>query len=359
MVSMKARLTRLFAKSKVNQILITNTSKKDPNFVYLTGFSDGVFEGSVLLVNKSSMTLFVDPLDYGTAKRERPREMKIVLLNKSGMLRKALKKSIGGKTVGINGSFMPYNTYRTLSSRVKVKLVDASEQLLSARLVKDELELSNMRKAVSLTKKALSAGKSALRVGMSETDAAAAIDAAMLKMGSAPAFTSIVAFDANSAIPHHTPGNSRLRPNSIVLFDIGAGYKGYCGDMSRTFMFMPNKKSGKYKRFQEMYDTVITAQRLALKKIKEGSPAKSSHLEAENYINTHRGGIYKGKFVHALGHSIGVEVHDGSVGLYPNCSAKLERNMIFSDEPGIYIEGFGGVRIEDDVLVGKGSSSFI
>jgi Xaa-Pro dipeptidase len=285
--------------------------------------------------------------------------MKIVLLNKSGQLREALKKDLKGKRVGVNGSFIPYNVYKTLSSKVKVKLVDVSEQMLQSRLIKEDSELKSMRKAVMITKKALAAGRIALKAGMTESQVAAAIDSTMLQMGSEPAFTSIVAFDSNSALPHHAPGGAKLKPNAIVLFDIGAKWQNYCGDMTRTFMFKPKKRSEKYKRFTEMYNTVLKAQSMALSHIKEGALGKASHNAAETYINEYKNGIYKGKFIHSLGHSIGIDVHDGGAGLYPSSKTRLKSNMVFSDEPGIYIEGFGGVRIEDDVIVRKGKSHFM
>jgi Xaa-Pro dipeptidase len=359
MVSMKLRLARLFSKSKVKQVLIVNTAKEDPNFLYLTGFPTGWFEGAVLLARKESMTLFVNPLVYGMAKKAKPKEMKVVLLDRSGMLRDRLKKELKGKKVGINGSFLPYNAYKTLRSKVKAKLVDVSGQMEQARLIKDEVELRDIRKAVAVTKKAISAGIASLKIGITERQVATAIDMKMLELNSATAFDSIVAFDSNSALPHYAPGNRKLNHNSIVLLDIGAKYNNYCGDMTRTLMFKPDRKSKKYRKFTEIYNTVLRAQSLGLKKIKEGMPASASHVAAEKYINEYKGGIYKGKFIHSLGHSIGVEVHDGGAGLYPGCKTKLKRNMVFSDEPGIYLEGFGGVRIEDDVIVGSMSSAFI
>lgn len=359
MVSMGSRLAGVFGRAKVDRILLVNTDREDSNFLYLTGFKGGMFEGTVLLAGRNSMTLFVSPLEYGLAKSEKPKEMRLILLNRRGMLRDALRKELNGKRVGINGSFMPYNTYRSLSSKIKAKFVDVSDKMLEARLVKDEAELKKMRRAVSITKKALAAGKASLKVGITETQVAAAIDSKMLAMGALPAFTSIVAFDSNSALPHHAPGGAKLKPNGIVLLDIGARVDNYCGDMTRTFMFRPDRKSEKYKRLTEMHDVVAEAQRLGLNAIREGAQAGKPHIIAERYINSYKNGIYKGKFIHSLGHSIGIDVHDGGAGLYPGCKTRLRKNMVFSDEPGIYIEGFGGVRIEDDVVVGEGSSRFI
>jgi Xaa-Pro dipeptidase len=359
MHSMRARLARVFSKAKVKHILIINTDREDPNFLYLTGFKGGLFEGTVLLARRNSMTLFLGPLEYGIAKRQKPKEMKLVLLDKKGMLRQMLKKDLRGKKVGVNGYFVPYVTYKSFSSKIKAKFVDVSEQMLQARLVKDESELRTMRRAVSVTKKALASGRSALKPGMTEREVAAVIDSTMLGLGASTAFTSIVAFDSNTALPHHSPGESRLKRNSIVLFDIGAKVDNYCADMTRTFMFRPDTGSEKYAKFMDMYSVVLEAQRIGLSKIKEGIPAGTSHVAAAKYIDSYKKGLYKGKFIHSLGHSIGIEVHDGGAGLYPGCKTKLKRNMVFSDEPGIYLEGFGGVRIEDDVLVGRGSSSFM
>ena len=103
MISMKRRLERVFSGAGVDRILIMNTASKDSSFLYLTGFEGGVFEGAVLLVRRESMTLFVSPLEYGMAKEKRPKEMEVVLLDKRGMLKAALRKELRGKKTGING----------------------------------------------------------------------------------------------------------------------------------------------------------------------------------------------------------------------------------------------------------------
>jgi Xaa-Pro dipeptidase len=359
MASMRGRLARVFSRARVRQILIVNTEREDSNFLYLTGLRGGMFEGSVLLVRRNSMTLFVSPLEYGIAKRERPREMKLVLLDKRRKLRELLRRELKGRRVGINGSFLPYNTYRSLSSKVKARFVDVSEQLSEARLVKDEAELKAIRRAVSVTKRALRAGMAGLKAGMTERQVAAVMDSKILELGATNSFRTIAAFDLNSALPHHFPGGARLRPNSIILLDVGARVGNYCGDMTRTFMFRPNRRSDKYRRFMEMRSVVLEAQRIGLTKMREGVPAGAAHTTAARYIDSYKKGLYKGRFIHSLGHSIGIDIHDGGAGLYPGCKTRLKRNMVFSDEPGIYIEGFGGVRMEDDVIIGRGSSSFI
>ena len=176
----------------------------------------------------------------------------------------------------------------------------------------------------------------------------------MMKRGAdGLAFESIVSFGKNAALPHHMPDNTRLKPNSFVLIDFGAKYRNYCADVTRTLIFQPDRKTERYKRMAEIYGIVKEAQAIAFKAIKPGADASKPHVEAEKRINEAAHGRYKGKFIHSLGHSIGIDIHDGRIGLSPSLHFKLKAGMVFSDEPGIYIVGFGVVRIEDDVLVTK------
>ncbi len=182
----------------------------------------------------------------------------------------------------------------------------------------------------------------------------------MAKYGAdAPSFPTIVCFGKNAAVPHHVPGNVKLERNSFVLIDAGARYMGYCSDVTRTYIFKPAKKSQKYRRMLDMYNTVKEAQEIALRSIKPGIRCEVPYNKAKGHIDKAHGGIYKGRFIHGLGHQIGIDVHDVGPNLTLNSKERILENMVFSDEPGIYIEGFGGVRIEDDVLVTKDGGRFI
>ena len=199
-----------------------------------------------------------------------------------------------------------------------------------------------------------------LKVGIMETQIAEVFDELMKKHGAdGPSFPTIVCFGANAAIPHHVPESTRLTKNCFVLIDAGALYKGYCSDVTRTFIFKPDKRSEKYRRMLDMYNTVKGAQALALKSIKPGVKCEDPHLLAMNFINSAFNGRYKDKFIHGLGHPIGLEVHDLGPSLRPGEKKVIRANMVVSDEPGIYVSGFGGVRIEDDVIVGKNGGRFI
>jgi len=355
MRSVKNRIGRVFRNAKVDAILLLNTKIDDSNFLYLTGFDAGVFEGAAMIATKRKLIFFVSALDYEMAKAQKPAEMTIVKIDSSEDLRKGLQAHLSGKIVGVNESFLPHSSYKRIKRYTGAKkLIDVSKEFCDARAIKGKDEIKLMKIANRITKNAISEVEGHLKVGMTEKEVAAEIDYLMQKRGAdGTAFGSIVSFGKNAALPHHAPDNTRLGPNSIVLMDVGARYKNYGADVTRTIIFRPDKKSDKYKRMLMMYNTVKEAQRIALKSIKQGVEASKAHIDAERYINTAHGGIFKGKFIHSLGHSVGIDTHDGRIGLSPNMHFKLKEGMVFSDEPGIYVVGFGGVRIEDCVLVTK------
>jgi Xaa-Pro dipeptidase len=355
MKSVGKRIGKVFKHTSADAILILNTQSRDPNFSYLTDFTDGVFESTLLIVKRNKEILITSPLEYQAAKRQKPREMLIVNATTAKQIMKTLTKHLKGRSVGVNESFMPYKSYRALKKYSKAKrFVDVSNDLGIARSVKDDEEISRMRTANRIAIKALKNIQQYFKEGITEKEIGAKFDQLMNEYGaSRPSFSTIVCFGANSSIPHHVPGETRLRKNSFVLIDCGAKYKNYCSDVTRTFIFKPDKRSEKYKRMVDMYNTVKKAQALALKDIKIGARQSLPHITAENYINRASGGIYKGRFIHSLGHSIGIEVHDPAVHLSPNSKGTLKENMVVSDEPGIYIPKFGGVRIEDDIIVKK------
>jgi Xaa-Pro dipeptidase len=157
-----------------------------------------------------------------------------------------------------------------------------------------------------------------------------------------PSFRTIVGSGPNSAEPHYTAGSRRLERGDLVVIDFGAQWEMYCSDITRTISI--GKPSAGQRR---MHETVARAQRAALAKMRTGARGKSVDAAARRLID---GTEYKGRFTHGLGHSIGLAVHDGG-SLNPSSETILRPNMVFTNEPGVYVPGTGGVRIEDDVLI--------
>lgn len=164
----------------------------------------------------------------------------------------------------------------------------------------------------------------------------------MLLGAECPSFDSIVCFGANSACPHHKPGDDKLDKNDIILIDIGAKYRGYCGDMTRTFCI--GKPSPEFER---MHRTVKAAQEFALERIKAGVSCRYVDTIVREYFAANG---FKDEFTHSLGHGVGVNIHERPF-MGPRSAETLRENMLVTVEPGVYIEGVGGVRIEDLVVV--------
>lgn len=347
----------MFVGSDLDVIVIMNTSEQDSNFLYLTGFTSGIFEESILIVRRSGAELLTSALEYETAKAQAPNGLEVYEASDKDSVSKRMK-GLNGKVIGINESFLPVSYKKTIIKMSKPKrTVDCSGNFASARQIKTPDELKRMRHAVHVTKSVLSDMPKYFKEGMTETQLAAKFEYLQMEKSCRTSFPSIVAFGSNASMPHYMPGNRKLHANTIILMDVGAKYQNYCSDISRTFIFKPDKVSSKYKRMNEIYETVKTAQSLALEEMYAGNMSYISHKTASDYINKAHMGKYKGTFIHALGHSIGVDVHDGDV--LSSKKLVLKENMVFSDEPGIYVKGFGGVRIEDDVLIGKRRSKFI
>lgn len=355
MISVKRRLGKFFSNSKVGALVLVNTTDFDPNFLYFTGFTSGLFEGNFLVVKKSGITLFTDTLEYGAAMSQKPKEMKVVLVRKRAELMRRMRREIKDLKVGVNYECLPVAYFNFLRNKAKIKgICDATRDLNATRMIKDPDEIRALSEGARMTKYAMAQIPKFAKEGMTEKHLAEIFTDLMMRRGAqAPSFRTIVSFGKNAAIPHHSPDDTRLKRNEIVLIDAGAKVRNYCSDITRTFIFKPDKHSAYYAKASRMIEIVRTAQRRAMALMKAGVVGKEAHLAAENEINTAENGIYKGRFIHSLSHSVGLNTHDGDVGLGPNTTMVLKAGMVLSCEPGIYVPGFGGVRIEDDVLVTK------
>ncbi len=348
----KNRLERIFenAREGLDAVCIVNGSHPDPNFFYVSGYRSGLFEGNMLfLFPDMHVEVLTNPLEEEAARQRRDYTIHVEKAYTPSGRRQAVSSILKGcKRVGINFQGVSHKDFlglqATLSSK---KLVDVSDALMEARLVKDPDELEALSGAARIISKVVDEVPGLLKAGMTEKALKAEIDYAMVKEGAdSPSFESIVAFGENSAIPHYSAGARRLSKGDNVLVDVGARYRLYCSDITRTFFFGRASPSQR-----EVYSKVLEAQTKALEGVREGVSGRAVHQIAARVID---GSKFKGRFTHGLGHSLGLEVHDG-VGLTLRNTRKLARNMVLTVEPGIYLPGKGGVRIEDDVVVTKDS----
>jgi Xaa-Pro aminopeptidase len=224
-----------------------------------------------------------------------------------------------------------------------VATIDAREQLNRMRSVKSEYEIGLMKESASISIKALDSVEIAPR--MSEVEVANRLEFKMRELGAdGSSFPTIVASGMNSFNAHHIPSERRISEGDILLIDFGAKYKGYCSDITRTY-FIGTPPS----EFMERYEAVLNAQMRAMEYMRQGVAFERPDIEARKVLK--EAGLLE-YFVHSLGHGVGLEIHE-DIRLLVGRGGLMEEGMTVTDEPGIYIRGWGGIRIEDTVLVSK------
>lgn len=221
---------------------------------------------------------------------------------------------------------------------------EEDESIYEMRMVKDDYEIKQIRKACNITMKCERIIRKIIDEDMSELELTNEINYALLKMGSDGfPFPTIVASGKNSAYPHHVPTNNKIGEGAITC-DFGAYYNGYCSDITRTYFI-----GRKNEKMDEIYEVVKEACERALKKIKKGTNYSDIDLAARDVIKEYGFGE---DYIHGTGHGIGLEVHE-SPKIYSKTKEKVRVGHVFTIEPGIYLKGIGGVRIENDVYFGK------
>jgi Xaa-Pro dipeptidase len=329
-----------FEEGKFDGFLIFNSA----NLIYLTGFSGA----SALLIPKDGEnTIYVYNVNYEQAKAE-GKAFRVELVKRGENLMaeiakqaKALKiEKLAVDTLNVEG-------WRALAKSLgSEKMPDVDPSFLRAlRMVKDENEIELLRKAGELTSEGMRVAHETVTPGMKEYEVAAEIEYAMRKQGSyGTAFETIVASGSCSAFPHGGCSDREIRKGDLVVVDVGATYKYYHSDMTRTLVAgAPSEKQKK------LYQIVKTAQEKAFEAMKANVKAKDVDVVARKIIADAGYGEY---FVHSLGHGVGLEVHEPPI-LSPESKEVLAAGNVVTVEPGIYLVGYGGVRIEDTVLVQK------
>jgi Xaa-Pro aminopeptidase len=338
----------------LNNLLITNKS----NITYLSGFTGSA---GFMLVTKSSKYLFTDFRYIKRAKNTLKRDIKVIDSTKMWKNQDILKenwhrilKKHRIKTLGIeesNLTIAQFKKFKKISRGFKLKFKDISGKIESLREIKSPQEIKLIKESQRINEKTFIAIKKIVRQYVAKNKALTEIDLVWKikefahQYGSENiSFEPIVAFGQNSAIPHHLSGKTKLKKNDLILIDMGVKYKGYCSDMTRIIFPTPPTQ-----RQKEIYNLVLKAQETAIKGIKDGITGKEADKLARDLIE--KAG-YGENYGHAGGHGIGLDIHE-SPALSKHYKKPLQKNSIITVEPGIYLEGEFGIRIEDMIIVTK------
>jgi len=334
---------KAFEQKGFDAFLVTN----EFNMLYFAGFPGAA---SLLISRKDQNTLYVYNVNYMQAKTEAKGFTVELLKRGENMMERISKqvKTLKAKKLAVDA--LGYESYRDLAKRLRgnARLKTRGDLIWALRRVKTEDELALMRKAGELTSKGMKAAYETIRPSIREFEVAAEIEYSMRKNGSwGTAFETIVASGARSAYCHGGCTDREIRDGDLVVVDIGAADHFYRSDMTRTMV--AGKPSPKQKK---LYEVVKSAQEKAFQAIKAKAKGKDIDAAARRMIKE---AGYGEDFCHGLGHGVGLEVHEPP-SLSPQSKDTLVVGNVVTNEPGIYLAGFGGIRIEDTVLVQKPKS---
>lgn len=324
------------------------------NVYYLTGFDSEPYERLVgLVLFAQHDPIFICPKMEVQSVRESGWKQEIISYDDTQDPWFILQSSLSQKgiihssvRVAIEMDTLSYTRASRLQSLFEeISFVALDKQINLMRQVKDEQELQILREAAKLADLGVEIGIKALQKGITETEVVAKIEYELKKKGiQGMSFDTMVLFGEKSALPHGTPGDRKLHTGDLVLFDLGVVWKGYCSDITRTVAF------GAITEEQErIYQTVLHAGLAALHQVKAGVSFSELDRTARNVI---RQAGYGDFFPHRLGHGLGIDVHEHPSITETNNDVMVE-GLVLTIEPGIYVPEVGGVRIEDDVVVGK------
>jgi Xaa-Pro aminopeptidase len=332
-------------KEKVDALVVTFL----PNVQYLTGFSGSA---GALLVTSTNSIFFTDTR-YDLQVREEVRDSQVVIAKESAGVAAAKQAArLRVKRVGMEADTLPYAGHQRLKELLpSKKLVPTRGWVETLRIEKDEREIALIRKAVELGSRAMEETLTLLRPGMTELEVAAEIEFRMRRYGGErPSFETIVATGPRAALPHARATTRRIRPKEFILLDLGVILSGYASDMTRTVFL--GKAPAKAAR---IYRAVKEAVEEAEEHVVAGRAAESVDKAARKVLRRYG---YERYFTHGLGHGLGMEVHElPRIG--KGQTAPLPEAATITIEPGVYMEGYGGVRIEDVVVVRKGGAELL
>ena len=341
---------KLIAEESLDAMLVSSPENRH----YLSGFTGSA---GYLIITKSETILATDFRYVEQATIQSP-DYIIHRISSGEVWFSELAQSLNLGSIGFESQNMSHaihsafnSSLQKLSSGKIPDFVPTSGLLESMRLIKDAEESSLLTKAIEISDQALDTVKELISPGMTERQVAWELEKMMRELGAdGPSFPTIVGTRGNGALPHHRPDDTIIQSGDPIVIDMGAMYKGYCSDLTRTiFIGQPDD------HFKKIYSIVLEAQTTAESSIRHGLTAGDADKIARDIISNSG---YGENFGHSLGHGVGLEVHESPV-LGPKSKDILQEGMFFTIEPGIYISGWGGVRIEDIVTIENGSTRIL
>lgn len=334
--SRRRQLTERLHNEKLDALVVTAL----PNVAYLTGFTGS---NGLLVISDSHPVLFTDPRYEVQAAEQTECTVRI---SRSTLYRAAasLVRRKRWRRIGFEGARLPFSSFQALADSVGgATMAKTTEWVEEIRAVKSSREIRLIERSVNLCSEAFAQAVRRIQPGLREYEVAAEIDHRMRLLGAEkPAFDTIVASGPRSALPHAQPTSRALVNNQLLLIDMGAQLNGYMSDMTRmVYLGRQGRRAGK------LHAAVLEAQLAALDAVHDGAVASTVDGAARRVLKAH--GL-DSLFVHSTGHGLGLEIHElPRVG--NNTKTRLRAGMVITVEPGVYMDGFGGVRIEDTVLV--------
>ncbi|MFT4415623.1 Xaa-Pro dipeptidase [Fredinandcohnia humi] len=332
------QLRESFKDLGIDGLLVTNSYNRR----YITNFTGTA--GVALISEKGAA--FITDFRYVEQASEQVKEFEIVQ-HSASIVEEVAKQAarLGIKKLGFEQDDLSFSTYSAYKNEVEAEFVPVSGAIEKLRLIKSESEIKILKEAAQIADAAFTHILDVIRPGVTELEVSNELEFFMRKQGAvSSSFDIIVASGHRSALPHGVASEKVIEKGEFVTLDFGAYYKGYCSDITRT-VAVGNPSD----ELKKIYDIVLEAQLRGMAGIKPGMTGKEADALTRDYITEKGYGEY---FGHSTGHGLGMEVHE-QPSLSVRSDSILEPGMIVTVEPGIYIAGLGGVRIEDDTVVTK------
>jgi Xaa-Pro aminopeptidase len=331
-----SRIKKVLRDDHLDGILITSLE----NVHYLSGFTGS----DAALVMTDTKEYFLADSRYTTQARGEVSGFEIIEYNKKIEGLSDLMNDLGLRGIGFEPQNLTYSAHKELAEKVSGgELIPINERVRNIRAVKDEEEIGRIKRTIEIASKSLRENMWRIKPDTQEREIALELEFSMRRNGAdGTSFDTIVASGDRSALPHGKPSEKRIHKGDFVIIDFGVRYRGYYSDETCTFLCgKPNRRQ------KEVYQVVKDAHDRTIASVRPGKKVMELDAIARGWIKDAGYGTH---FGHMTGHGVGLAVHENPV-IGPESEDVLEEGMIFTVEPGIYIPGWGGVRIEDMVLV--------